>query len=57
METCGSLVINGMDDLIDRVLVASRARVKDVNLERGKGHMGNPGLEKMICGWIEGVPR
>ena len=57
--SCKLLVINGMEDSIfpieDSLIVGTRGRKKDVVLRGDHGHMGNPGAEDILYGWIDGA--
>ncbi len=55
--TCKLLVINGMEDSIfpieDSLLVAAEGDKKDLMARGNRGHMGNPGAEDLLYGWID----
>ena len=57
--SCRLLAINGMEDSIlpieDSFLVATRGRRKDLIARGDRGHMGNPGAEKILYAWIDDV--
>ena len=55
--TCPLLAVNGMEDSIfpieDTLLVAERGRGTDLLVRGGRAHMGNPGAEQLLLGWID----
>ena len=55
--SCRLLVINGMEDSIfpieDSLIVGTQGRKKDLVLRGDRGHMGNPGAEDILYGWID----
>ena len=57
LPSCKLLVINGMEDSIfpieDSLIVGIEGRKKDLVLRGDRGHMGNPGAEDILYGWID----
>ena len=57
--SCRLLVVNGMEDSIfpieDSLIVATRGDRKDLLARGDRGHMGNPGAEDLLYGWIDTV--
>ena len=57
--SCKLLVINGMEDSIfpieDSLIVATQGHKKDLVARGDRGHMGNPGAEDILYGWIDGA--
>lgn len=54
---CKLLVINGMEDSIfpieDSIVVTIQGKNKDLVLRGDRRHMGNPGAEEIVYGWID----
>ncbi|KAF2811884.1 alpha/beta-hydrolase [Mytilinidion resinicola] len=59
MESARMLLINGMEDSIfpieDSEVALRFGRVKEARWVEGRGHMGNPGAEETLLGWIDEV--
>ncbi len=57
--SCRLLVINGMEDSVfpieDSLLVAMDGVGKDLVVRGDRGHMGNPGAEPIVYGWLDDV--
>ncbi|SLM39224.1 Protein of unknown function DUF1100, hydrolase-like [Lasallia pustulata] len=55
--SCKLLLINGMEDSIfpieDNFIVGIRRDRKDLFARGNRGHMGNPGAEDILYGWID----
>jgi pimeloyl-ACP methyl ester carboxylesterase len=58
-KCCRLFIVNGVEDSIfpieDSLLVASRGRAKELRMQEGKAHMGNPGGEEIVLEWINDV--
>lgn len=59
MPSTRLLLVNGMEDSIfpieDTFLVGRRGKDKDVVARGNKGHMGNPGGERIVYQWIDEI--
>ena len=57
--SCRLLLIDGMEDSIfpieDNLIVGVRGDKKDLLARGNRGHMGNPGAEDILYGWIDDV--